>query len=121
VLRALPAGDEKWKPFITMVIHNESIKTFTDITKHLELENERLKACAPPPVALVARVDRPKGNKFRRGKKKNLHPSKKLDPRGGIPKKQSKAKGKVTDKMARVTCYNGRKKGHFARECPDPA
>jgi len=26
VLLALPAGDEKWKPFITMMTHNESIK-----------------------------------------------------------------------------------------------
>ena len=48
-----------------MMTHNESIKTFADITKHLELEDERLKACVPPSVALVARVDRPKGNQFK--------------------------------------------------------
>ena len=27
VLLALPAGDESWKPFITMMTHNENIKT----------------------------------------------------------------------------------------------
>jgi len=48
VLRALPAGDERWKPLITMKTRNENIKTFVEITKQLELEDERLKACAPP-------------------------------------------------------------------------
>ena len=80
-----------------------------------------MKACAPPPVALVARVDRPKGNKFKREKKKSLHPSKTLGPRGGIAKKQLKGKDKVEKNMARVTCYNCRKKGHYARDCPEPS
>jgi len=65
VLRALPAGDDRWKPFITMMTHNENIKTFAEITKHPELEDECLKACAPPPAALVTRASRPKGNKFK--------------------------------------------------------
>jgi len=120
VLRALPAGDNRWKLFITMVTHNENIKTFAEITKHLELEDEFLKACAPPPAALVTRARRPKENKFKRGKKKSLHPSKKLGPKGGIAKKQPKAKGKVEKIMSRVTCYNCRKKGHYARDCPEP-
>ena len=108
------------KPFITMMTHNENIKTFAEITKHLELEDERLKTYAPSPAALVARTGRPKGNKFKRGKK-SLHPSKKLGPGGGIAKKQPKAKGKVEKNMARVTCYNCRKKGHYARDCPEPS
>jgi len=121
VLRALPAGDDRWKSFITMMTHNENIKTFSKITKHLELEYERLKACAPPPVALVARANRPKGKKFKRGKKKSLHVSKKLGPRGGIAKKQPKAKGIVEKNMAHVRCYNCRKKGHYARDYPKPS
>jgi len=80
-----------------------------------------LKAYAPPPVSLVTRLDRPKGNKFKRGKKKSLHHSKKLGPRGGIANKQLKAKGKVEKNMAHVTCYNCRKKGHYARDCPEPS
>jgi len=120
VLRALPAGDDRWKPFVTMMTHNENIKTFAEITKHLKLEDERLKAYAPPPVVLVARAGRPKGNKFKGGKKKSLHPSKKLGPKGGIAMKQPKAKGEVKKNMARVTCYNYRKKGHYARDCPEP-
>ena len=38
VLRALPAGDDRWKPFITMMTHNENIKTFAKITKHLDVK-----------------------------------------------------------------------------------
>ena len=121
VLRALLTEDDRWKPFINVMTHNENIKNFAEITKHLELEDELLKACAPPPVALVARVDRAKGNKFKRGKKKSLHPSKKFGPRGGIAKKQVKAKGKVEKNMARVMRYNCRKKGHYAWDCPEPS
>ena len=65
-------------------------------------------------------MDRPKGNKFKQGKKKCFHPSKKLGPKDGVAKKQPKTKGKVEKNTAHVTCYNCRKKGHYAWDCPEP-
>ena len=94
MLRALPAEGDKWKPFITLMTHNENIKIVAEITNYLELEDERLKASAPPPVALVARVDRPKGNKFKQGKKKSLHPSKNLALKVTLLRRNKKLRAK---------------------------
>jgi len=67
VLRALPAGDDIWKPYDE---HNENVKTFAKITKHLEVEDECLKACAPPPVALVARANRLRTTSLNEGRRR---------------------------------------------------
>jgi len=48
--------------------HNENIKTFDVVLKHLEMEDERQKSLAPPSVALVAKGGKSKGKRPFHGK-----------------------------------------------------
>jgi len=49
--------------------HNENIQTFEAISKHLEMEEERIKAYTLSNVAFVAKGSRLKGNMPYHGKK----------------------------------------------------
>ena len=49
----------------------------------------------------------------------DLNPYQKNGPKSGAAKKQ-KVKGNGDKNIARVKCYNCAKKGHFARDCPEP-
>jgi len=53
VIRAL-LDTELWRNFSQIMAHNENIKTFDAISKHLEMEDECQKSLAPSNVALVA-------------------------------------------------------------------
>jgi len=43
--------------------HNDNVKTFDVVSKHLEMEDERQKSLAPPSVALVAKGGKMKGRR----------------------------------------------------------
>ena len=60
VIRALPNDNEHWKSFKVFMTHSERIKTFEAISKHLEMEEERLKLYVPPSVAFVAKGSGPR-------------------------------------------------------------
>jgi len=99
-----------------VLTHSEHLKIFIEIQSHLEIESERLKMLDAPNMALVAKRNRPRGNKNNRGKqfKKGSHPRQKGRLRAGIAKKQ-KAKGNGEKNIVRVKCYNSDKKDHYAR------
>jgi len=61
VIRALPNDNEHWKSFKVFMTHSEHTKTFEAISKHLEMEEERLKLYLPPSVAFVVKGLGPKG------------------------------------------------------------
>jgi len=44
--------------------HNGNIKTFNDISKHLEVEDEHKKSLAPANVALVAKGSKHEGKRL---------------------------------------------------------
>ena len=119
VIRALPDTD-LWQNSQLMA-HNDNIKTFQKIPKHLEMEDERQKSFAPPNVALVAKGSKPKGKRPFRGKqaKKGPHSPQNSRLGRGIAKKQ-KAKGNGAKSIARVKCYNCGRKGHYSRIVPRP-
>ena len=74
----------------------------------------------PLNMALVAQGNRPRGNKSSQGTQamKGSHPPQKGRPKHGIAKKQ-KAKGNGEKYNACEVLYCG-KKGHYARDCPEP-
>ena len=47
--------------FKLIMTHNENIKTFEVVSKHLEMEHERLKSFPSSNVELVAKGSGPKG------------------------------------------------------------
>jgi len=53
VIQTLPDTDLR-RNFSLIMAHNNNIKTFETILKHLEMEGELQKSLAPPNVALVA-------------------------------------------------------------------
>jgi len=122
VIRVLPNDNEHCKSFKVIMTHSEHIKTFEAISKHLEMEEEHIKVYTPPSVAFIATGSECRGRKPYRGNKpkKGPHPSQNSRSNGGTAKKH-KAKGNKAKGRARVKYYNYGKKGHFARDCPEPA
>ena len=90
MIRALPDKPEHWNQVKTVLTHIDHLKTFAEIQSHLEMEEERMKMFGPPNVALVAKGNRPKGNKNSRGRQamKGSRLPKKGRPKPGIAKKQ---------------------------------
>ena len=126
VIRSLPHSCEHMKVNMT---HNENIKTFADIARHLELEDERLEAAKPDAQAYVATSSsnnvpcfKRKGNfqKFKGKGKRKFDETGKGPVKGRKFHKRYKGKRGGKNDKTKMTCYNCGNMGHFARECTEP-
>ena len=94
LIHALLVESQHWNHVKTILTHSEHIKTFAEVQSHIEMEEERLKMLDTPYVDLVAKENRPKGNKNNRGRlaKKGFRPPRMVGPRLGSPRnRRSKA------------------------------
>ncbi|XP_070017659.1 uncharacterized protein [Nicotiana sylvestris] len=116
MIRSLP---NNWEHLKVNLTHNDSIKTFADVARHVELEDERLGASKIVPNAFVEESSGTKRSSFKRkrnwkndgkGKETGEGSSKKRNkPNSKKGKRFYKKKGK-----SKMKCYNCQVPGHFA-------
>ena len=94
VLRTLPNENEYWRSSKVILAHKENIQTLEAISKHLKIEEHRMKVYVPPNMAFIAKGSGPKGNRPYHGKKPKKDPCSSLNSRSkcGFANK-NKAKG----------------------------
>ena len=119
VIRSLP---DSWISMKQIMIHNENIKNFADISHHVELEAERQEATKS--ATLIAYGGQRKSNGFMHKDKGKI--ARQGGPSTSAPKVNKGANQHKQDKrsakkdISKVKCYNCNKLGHFACDWTEP-
>jgi hypothetical protein len=118
VIRSLPSN---WEHMRVNLTHNDNFKTFDDVARHVELEEDRLHAEKPINEAFISET-KMRGaydSKYKKGKAKGLKYGKReiKASSSGYKRKCGKHGGKKDKNM---NCFNCGKPCHFARNCTEP-
>ncbi|XP_078171522.1 uncharacterized protein LOC144565598 [Carex rostrata] len=121
VIRSLP---HTWEHMKVNLTNNESVTTFNDAARHLELEEDRIEASKPQETESAVHLAGSSSNGGQYQKRKSNY-----DHNGKQEKKhkgQDRGKGKASQNnfkkhnKVKIKCFNCDKKGHYARECKEP-
>ena len=102
-----------WETICQNLTHNENIKTFDDVARHLELEAEHLDAAKPISFVHMAETS---SHKALRPKPKQPNYAHGQERPNGPPPKKAKFVGRNTrekctkEDKSKLTCYNCIKK-----------
>ena len=105
-----------------ILTHNENIKVFKDISRHVELEADHIVANQTA-QALLIEANPCKTSGFKSKKEDNGAPKHGKNSGGGsksAPKKHAKHRRGQKRGTNKVKCFNCQKKGHFACDCTEP-
>ena len=117
VIRSLPHTWDNMKMHLT---HNEGIKTLSDVSRHLELEEEQLEAAKPSTEVYLAGSSS-QGGRFKRKHESSKGKEREKQPRPPKDSKHHRGPRKPSKKrdLKKVKCFNCNKYGHFARSCTE--
>ena len=116
VIRSLP--EPTWGQMKFVLTHSENVKTFADISHHLELQAECIGAHQN--TLIVTQSGQWKAFRLKRkGQGRNAKGASNLGPKEGKIAKCQKGKSAKKDKE-KIKCYNFGKKVHFTRKCTEP-
>ena len=114
VICSLPRN---WEYMRVNLTHNENIKTFDDVARHVELEEDRLLSEKPTNEAFMteSKTRGEKGSRRKNWKGKGFQKGKKGDEASSSGQKRKRG-NRGGMKNRNKNCFNCGKPGHFARD-----